>query len=116
MKTLITVILVLLAVSAGATDLNSLGFRAYSTATPVTCTVFGASDKQKSDNFTTRSYSLGTKGFGNFSASMQSGRWNHIKFTCVDTGTSTLRKVKVYFNHIETYFLTLDSDSIISGR
>lgn len=116
MKTIITVLLVLFATSALAADMSKVGFRAYSTATGVTCTVLATADKQKSDNFATRQYALGTKGFGNFSAVMSSGRWNNIKFTCVDVNTSTLRKVKVYFNGTETHFLTLDSDSIVSGR
>lgn len=116
MKTLLTIFALLIALPSFAADLTKLGFRAYSTPTPVTCTVFAHADKQKTDNFTTRAYSLGNKGFGNFSTVMSSGRWNNITFTCVDTGTSTARRVKVFFNAVETHFLTLDTSTIYSGR
>jgi hypothetical protein len=116
---------------AFATPLDSIGFRAYSSADSKTCSVFGMGDKIKnpSNNFSgdalqgfspdpdkSRSFLLGTKGYGNYSGIYNGVPLSAMKFTCVITGTSTPASVKMYLNHTEAYFLTLDSDIIVIGR
>jgi len=132
MKTVILAVLLIFSVSmANATDLTKVGFRAFSSATSKTCTVFGMSDALKKDGYLktpiqgfspdsaySRSYVLGTKGFGNYSTT---GYTNNItlsamKFTCVQTGTATLEPVKIYLNGVETFYLTLESDTFVLGR
>lgn len=119
MKRILTAI-ALLAVSATqvfATTTTKIGFRAYSTQTPVTCNIF-ATDKLANVSGTqvpifapksdfSRSYSLGTKGMANYSTL----KVRAVKYSCVNTGTSTLVNVKVFLNGIETYFLTASSDT-----
>jgi len=116
----ILIAIALLAVSATqvfAVTTTKLGFGAYSTQTPVTCTVFGT-DKLANVSGTqvpifapksdfSRTYSLGTKGMANYSTLAV----KVAKFVCVNTGTSTPVNVKVFLNGIETYFLTTSSDT-----
>jgi len=126
MKKLILLALLLITFTATsyAARPEKYGFRAYSTATPVTCTVFGGKallTKDRNgypiqghapDTSYSRSYSLGTKGFANHSTAGQMS----FTFTCVNTGTSTEIPVKVFMDGIETYFLTMDSYTFVVGQ
>ena len=106
-----------------ATDLVKIGFRAYSSAaaTPTECGVFGMGDHMRVDAVGkipiqafvpdpdySRTLSLGTKGYANYSTVYAGRRLTAIQFTCRTVGTSVPVPVKVYLNGVETYFLTLD--------
>jgi hypothetical protein len=129
--TILAIIMVLVASLANAAEITKLGFRAWSSASNITCMVFGQSDRLKHDgdgktriqgfspNDTySRTYSLGTKGFGHYSGAGYAGNINltAAKFDCRVTGTSTFMPVKVFFNDIETYWLTQDNGTYIFGQ
>lgn len=131
MKKLIVLAILMMSGSVYGADMSKLGFRAYSSASSKTCMVFGMGDRLRSDGYykaaiqgfspdTTysRSYLLGTKGFGNYSTTGYTGNINltAVKFTCTVTGTDTAAPVKVYLNSVETYYLTTDSDTFVVGR
>lgn len=110
--------------TAGAASPTSFGFRAFSSASQVRCTVFGQSLWLHTDSnskeiqafapntLKSRSYLLGTKGFANHSTLNQVA----ISFTCTVDGTPTAAPVKVFMNGIETYYLTTDKDTFVIGR
>lgn len=122
MKKLILIALaVLIALPAYAASTTKVGFRAYSSATSKTCAVFGmerllTKDLNQNtiqgfapDAAYSRTITLGTKGFGNYSTNSVRA----IKFNCRQTSTNTTEAVKVFLNGTETHFLTLDSDILI---
>jgi len=123
MKTIITLIL-LTATSAFADTPTKYGFRAISSASSVTCAVFGSKNvlnkdangypiqSTAPDTTYSRMYLLGTKGFANHSTANQAS----FRFTCMVTGTSTTAPVKVFMNGVETYYLTLDTGAFVIGR
>ena len=114
-------LITLTATAAFAASPFKIGFRAYSSATQVQCTVFGSAYTLPRDNNGTtvqgfapspafsRSYTLGTKGFSSYSTNLgQRG----VQFTCTTVGASTAQPVKLFLNGVETYFLTLSSGTI----
>lgn len=123
MKTL-TLALLLIATTAFAAPPAKYGFRAISSASNVTCGVFGGKallnrDANKNviqghapDTNHRRMLSLGTKGYANYSTAGQSS----FAFTCVATGTGTAVPVKVFMDDVETYFLTVDSGIYVIGQ
>lgn len=115
---ILTVVLLLVTagiLAAATSDPEKIGFRAYSSATSVTCQVFGQprylardSNNQVIQEFAptsaySRTYLLGTKGFGNYSTIVI----KQLRFTCTTTGASTAARVKVFLSGVESYFLTL---------
>lgn len=122
MKKLLVIILTLALVSpALAVPTVKVGFRAYSSAASKTCAVFGM-EKSLATNtdgipvqgFTpdptfSRTLTLGTKGFANYSTT----KVRAIKFSCRQTSTNTTEAVKVFLNGVETHFLTVDSDIFV---
>ena len=140
MKTVIitALMVVLSAAFAYAGSMTKLGFRAYSSANQVECGVFGMSKKLKTDavggqasiiqgfspdDLYSRTLSLGTKGFANYSTSTLAGKMNltAVAWTCRIVATASnlylhdIIPVKVYLNGVETYFLTLGSGSFVGG-
>lgn len=125
-KLIILTILTILAIActANADTPAKYGFRAISSASSVTCGVFGSrqllgkdsngypAQGHAPDTTYRRMYVLGTKGFANHSTNGQLS----FKFTCTVTGTSTAAPVKVFMDGVETYFLTTDSDTYVIGR
>ena len=120
----IVLLLLLVAVPAWAGNITKIGFRAYSSASQVECGVFGGFGLMPKDangnviqNFMpddtySRTLSLGTKGFANYSTP---GRGN-VAWTCRVKDTSSPVAVKVFLNGVETHFLTLDTGSFAIGR
>lgn len=124
--TLTVMLLLVRVVPAPAASVTKLTFRAYSSSTPVSCGVFGMGPKLRKDPSTviqgfspdpaySRTYSLGTKGYGNYSTVYPSGTLTAVKFTCRNTGTNTSTKIKLNLNALETHFLTTDSEVIVIG-
>jgi len=123
MKTLILAIL-LIASNAFAAPPAKYGFRAISSASSVTCGIFGQTALKRNttdsilvqgfgaDTDKSRIYTLGTKGFANRSTAGLAA----IAFTCVTTGTGTAAPVKVFMDGVETYYLTVDSGIYVIGR
>jgi|SRR6185369_4833330 len=102
--------------SAFATTTAKVGFKAYSSNSSVTCTVFGmkkfTSISMPAQVFTpdadlSRNLVLGTKGFKNYSTPTKLGRIA-IRFTCTNGVTPDLVPVKLFLNDVQTYFLILD--------
>lgn len=131
MKKLIFTVLVLVALSttAHAAAVIQLGFRAYSSASSIDCGVMGMGPLLKSDaninskiqGFSpdtaySRTYVLGTKGFGHYSTVYGSKTLAAAKFTCRVTGTNTAVPVKLFLNGSETNFLTMDNGLIVIGK
>lgn len=124
MKTLICITLLCITTLAFANNPTKIGFRAYSSQTGTTCTVFGmGGELARDDNQIimqgfapqpaySRTFALGTKGMSNYSTNRVRG----VKFTCVTTGTSTASPTKVFMSGVETYFLTLSSDTLYVGQ
>ena len=127
-KFLFTIALSLIAVSAYAATPGKIGFRSYSTAVSTQCTVFGMRQTLTRDDngiaiqhfaanpTLSRTYTLGTKGFANYSTNFV----KMIRFSCRITPltaatTSTAVRVKVFMDAVETHFLTLsDGDLVVS--
>ncbi len=122
MKTIVAIFLICLFASVALADNPTrFGFKAYSTSTSKTCSIFGMKHNL-SGNFQgfaplaslSRSYVLGTKGYANYST-LNTGA---IRFQCVDTGTANIDAVKVqvggFLNGVESVFLTLDNGIFIT--
>lgn len=126
MKRLIPIVgaVMMMATTANAAKITSLGFRAYTSATSVDCGIFGTNQimpkdyngvviqNVSPDPSLSRTAVLGTKGFYNYSTL----NVTNVTFTCRKTGTSEPISVKVFMNAVETHFLTLDSGTITIGR
>lgn len=130
MKKLAALIVVLLLPTFALASVPSkIGFRAISSAYSVTCGVFGQGAKLRReiqdsrisaapiqgfapDPTKSRIYTLGTKGFANYSTNgLIAARW-----TCNITGTTATNNVKVFMDGVETYFLTTSGDTFIMGQ
>lgn len=124
MKKLALMMILLFASTAMAAPPAKYGFRAYSSADIVKCGVFGQTSLKRNitdvtavqgfgaDPEHSRIYTLGTKGFANRSTAGLTA----ISFTCTISGTSTTAPVKVFMDGVETYFLTLDNGTFVTGR
>jgi hypothetical protein len=128
MKTLITILSLMIAASAFAAPPSKVGFRSYSTAVSTQCAVFGMKQTlTRDDNGVaiqhfapnpnlSRTYTLGNKGYANYSTNGV----KMIRFTCRITPltaatASTAVRVKVFMDAVETHFLTLsDGDLVVS--
>jgi len=127
-KLLIACLILATAVPAMAVSPHKVGFRAYSTATPAECAVFGmtgelprASNSRdvmqqfSPDPSLARTFSLGTKGFANYS--VRALNVGAITWDCRSaSATATKVKVKVFMNGVETHFLSVDSGTWFMGQ
>jgi hypothetical protein len=124
-RLILAILLVAITASTALADRpDKIGFRAYSSASSITCGVFGGKAVLTKDtnghpiqghapNTTyARTYLLGTKGFVNHSTAGQAS----VAFTCTVTGSTTTAPVKVFMNGVETYFLTTDKDIYVIGQ
>lgn len=104
---------------------SKISFKAYSTQTAVECGVFGmkrelprmGDSRDVAQGFypdpnLSRTMTLGTKGMANYST-LYTGA---VSWTCRNTNTNTLVKVKVMLNAVQTHFLTMDSGTWFIGQ
>lgn len=122
MKTIVAIFLVMMIASySNAADPRRIGFKAYSSGSAKTCAVFGMKHSLSGGfqgfapySSYSRTLSLGTKGYANYST-LNTGA---IKFTCRIGTTNVTEPVKVqiggFLNGVETHFLTLDRDVLIT--
>ena len=121
MKKLLIVFALLFAVEAYATGLSKVSFQPYSSATQVTCVVYGMekllftdqNGSHPSQSFVLdpdfrRSLNLGTKTMANYSTTLGGKKVRYIKYTCTQTGTNTTVSVKLGVNGSTAIPLTLD--------
>lgn len=125
MKKLITLILVF-TTSAGATALDKLSFQPYSSASEITCIIYGmdklvfadANGSHPMQGMTlnpdfARSLSLGTKTMRNYSTTLGGKKVRAVTFTCTVAGTNTAVPVKVGTNGSVSIPLTMDAFTFI---
>lgn len=122
MKTIVAALLfTLTSTSAFATALNMVSFKPYSSASQVTCVVYGMdrmvfTDANGShpmqgivlDPDLARSLSLGTKTMRNYSTTLGGKKVRAITYTCTVTGTNTTASVQIGTNGSVAVPLTLD--------
>jgi hypothetical protein len=110
--------LLMLSIATSSFAYSKIGFRAYSSATAVSCAVVGGTQAMNNrqemlDSFnpvisTARVYLLGTKGFANYSATGLSVKQAQIY--CFATLTPTnAAVVKMFFDGAESRFFPLSS-------
>lgn len=126
MKTLTLALLLIVSIAstAFAAPPAKYRFTAISSASNITCGIFGQTNLKRNttestliqgfgaDTVHSRILSLGTKGFGTYSTTGKSA----FAFTCVATGTTTAVPVKMSMDDVETYYLTVDSGIYVIGR
>ena len=119
-----------------AGPMMKIGFQAYSSANQIECGVFGMNKKLKTDavggetsiiqgfspdDAYSRTLSLGTHGFANYSTNYGKMNLTAAAWTCRIVSTSansyanTIVPVKVYLNGVQNFFLTLGSGTFIGG-
>ena len=127
MKTLIATLLFLsIAATSSAAALTQITMQPYSSASSVTCAVYGynklvfadANGTHPMQGFVldpdfTRSLLLNTKTLKNYSTTLSGKKVRGATFTCTVTGTNTMVKVKVGTNGSVSIPLTQDSFNFI---
>lgn len=121
MKTIsLFIALFIISTTAFATDMQRVGFKAYSTQTPVTCVVSGMRTllARSFQGFApvpsySRTYPIGTKGYANYST----GDKGSVRIQCKNTDTSITVAVKIqyggFLNGVENHFFTLAFDELV---
>lgn len=127
MKTLLAVLAVLIfATPAFAANLTKITMQPYSSASNVTCVIYGYNKMVFADsngshpmqNFVldpdfTRSLALGTKSMASYSTTLGGKKVRGATFTCTVTGTNTMVKVKVGTNGSVSIPLTQEAFTFI---
>ena len=113
MKTFICVLLLLLVPVVAFAEFSSVGFRTYSSATAMSCSVMAGNDANGAfvpNPGTSSVKSLGTKGTETYTPT---GADTHLKVICFPTvaglsSTTTTRvAVKMFFNGSETFYFPI---------
>lgn len=111
-------IFIILCIATKSYAFSTIGFRAFSSATKVSCAVVGGTQALNKkgellDSFnptisTARVYSMGTKGLANYSATGLSVKQVQI-YCFATTAPTSPAVVKMFFDRIETNYFPISS-------